>query len=629
MSLTEAKKQILVVEDEGLIAADIRRQLERLGYAVPAIASSGEEALRAARATRPDLVLMDIHIKGDVDGIATARALKQEMQLPVVYITAHADQETVDRATITEPLAYILKPVTDGDLRSAVQIALYKYEMERRLRTSEAWLATTLRSVGEGIVATNTNGDVVFMNPVAEQLTGWSAGNAHGRQLMDILALFQEPDCRPANNPIFDLADGERRSYTLIATSGISTHVEVECFENRSTDDLLGSIVAVRDIRVRKEMETRLMQSQRMEAIAGMAGGLAHDFNNQLTVILGHATELCESLKGEPRDDAQAIHQAASSAAALTGQLLTLSRRDLSRPEVLNVHEVIRELEPAIVHILGSSGKASLDFTSPTGFVRGDRNQLKQVFLNLALNARDAMPSGGELRIEAGVLEIEAGASATQLCRPGPYVRLRVSDNGTGMDQATLARIFEPFFTTRRTEFGAGLGLSIAHSIVTQFGGIITASSEPGSGSSFEILLPCVGAFVESGEAAAPTILLVEDEDSVRRLMHKFLEREGYQLLEARSAEEAADLAETFTNPIDLLITDVIMPGMTGPELATHLTSRRGGIRALFVSGYRHDTLEHQGLLDRRLNLLTKPFPASELLKRVRVSLSQDPVAVR
>jgi PAS domain S-box-containing protein len=491
-------------------------------------------------------------------------------------------------------------------------------DLDRRLRASEAWLATTLRSVGEGIIGTNTDGDIVFMNPVAEQLTGWSAVDAHGRRLMDVLTMFHDPECRPAEHPISDLADGERRAYTLVAASGISRHVEVECFENRSTDELLGSIVAVRDIRVRKEMETTVLQSQRMETMAEMAGGLAHDLNNQLTVILGNATELCEHLQGELREDAQAIHQAASGAASSTGQLLTLGRRDLSRPELLNVNEVIRELEPAIVHILGASCKATLDFTSPSGFIRGGRNQFKQVLLNLALNARDAMPSGGELSVESGAIENEAGT----------YVRIRVSDNGNGMDHATLARIFEPFFTTKRNEFGAGLGLSIAHSIVTQSGGTITATSATCSGSTFEILLPCVGTFTESSESDAPTVLLVEDEDSVRRLMHRYLLRDGYQLLEARTAEEAAGLAELYTNPIHLLIADVIMPGMTGPELASRLSAQRSELRALFVSGYRYDTLEHEGFIDRRLNLLTKPFPAGELLKRVRVCLSQDAAAV-
>jgi PAS domain S-box-containing protein len=626
MQSTERKKQILVVEDEGLIAADIRHQLQRLGYAAT-VASSGGEALQLARATLFDLVLMDIRLKGEMDGIAAASLLREELRLAVVYLTAHSDQDTVDRATLTEPLGYILKPVSDGDLRSAVQVALYKNEMERRLRTSQAWLATTLRSVGDGIIAANTNGEVVFVNPVAEQLTGWKAADARGRELMEVLALAEERGSKPAKNPVYDLADCERREYRLAASSGLEFQVEVECFENRSEDELLGSIVVVREIGARKEMESRVMQSQRMEAIAGMAGGLAHDFNNQLTVILGNATELCQNLSGESREGAEAIHNAATSVAALTCQLLTLSRREVARPEVLNVNEIIRSYEPHLKHALGKAA-LKLEMTSPVGFIRGDRNQFQQVLLNLALHARDSMPDGGELRIECGAIEVDPESPSALLCRPGPCVRLRVTDTGRGMDKAALSRIFEPFLSPEAARGNASLGLSIVHSIVVQSGGSISVASEPGRGTTFEILLPCAGTFVESAGASA-TILLVEDENSVRRLMHRYLEREGYQILEARSAEEAVDLAKAYSDPIHLLITDVIMPGMTGSDLAARLSGDRPEMRLLFISGYRHDTLEHQGLLDGRLNLLTKPFPASELLKRVRAVLNQEPALLR
>ena len=207
----ETRKQILVVEDEGLIADDIQRRLERLGYAVPAIASSGEEALRFAKSTSFDLVLMDIRLQGEMDGIAAAQALKDQLQTPVVYLTAHADADTLSRATLTEPLGYILKPVGDLNLRSTVQIALYKHEMERRVQASEAWLSTTLRSVGEGIVATNAAGEIVFVNAEAERLTGWTSGEAMGRPLTDVLRLNEESGFRATGNPLFGLLPDERR----------------------------------------------------------------------------------------------------------------------------------------------------------------------------------------------------------------------------------------------------------------------------------------------------------------------------------------------------------------------------------------------------------------------------------
>ncbi len=635
----DLNKQILVVEDEGLIAADIQRRLERLGYPLPAIASSGSEALECARSTPFDLVLMDIRLKGDMDGIATAHALKAEFDLPAVYITAHADQETIERAKLTEPLGYILKPITDGDLRSTVQIALYKADMERRLRISEAWLSTTLRSVGEGIIATDTSGEIVCMNPVAECLTDWAAADAFGLPLTDVLGLLDESQAHPARNPIFDLFAGETRAYTLVSKTGVHKPVEIECSENCSESDVLGSIVVLRDISRRKEVEGRLLQSQRMEAVANMASGLAHDFNNQLTVIVGYAEELCSRLSGEELEQAREISQAATIAGSITRQLLTLSRRDLTRIEVINIHDVILEANSLISHSLGHGRTLATELGPSTGFVRGDRNQIKQVLVNLALNARDAMPSGGVFRIEGSTLEVDADSPAARLHLPGTYMRLLVSDTGNGLDKAALSNIFEPCFTSKGGGFGTGLGLSIVHSIIVQSGGYISARSEIGQGTTFEILLPCVGTFQRSGdtsspeqaggEGSGPTVLLVEDEDSVRRMMHKFLEREGYQLLEARSGREAEDLAKVYSNPIDVLVTDVVMPGVTGPELAERLAPLRPDMKVLFVSGYRHDSLEHQGFLQRELNLLPKPFPAMELIRQVQRLLRSGALVTR
>jgi two-component system cell cycle sensor histidine kinase/response regulator CckA len=632
-------KQILVVEDEGIIAADIQSRLERLGYRVPAIARSGEEALHFARSTPFDLVLMDIRLKGDMDGIAAAQKMRTELETPVVYITAHADEETIGRAAQTEPFGYILKPIRDSELRSAVQISIHKHQMERRLHASEAWLATTLRSIGEGVVATNMDGDVVFMNPVAEQLTGWSGAEAHGRPIMEVLALHEESTGAPAENPIADLLTGDTpgtpirgpRAYTLASRTGASATVELACFENRS-DERLGAVLVLRDIGGRRDLERRVMQSQRMEAIANLAAGLAHDFNNQLTVVLGCADELCESLSGAARDRAFEIKHAASLAAAITSQLLTLSRHQAMRPEPLNINEVIVEMQPAISSTLGGTRILTTNLGANLGRVRADRNQLKQVLLNLSLNARDAMPFGGELRIETSNVDIRAGSPKALLFPPGPYVRLLVSDCGEGMDPETLAQIFEPFFTTKKPGLGTGLGLSMAHSIVVQSGGHITARSEVGLGTAFEILLPRLATFqklshidgVQSRAAAAdgrPTVLLVEDEENVRRTMHHVFEKEGYQLLEASDGAQAEAIAEKYCEPIHVLVTDVAMPGMTGPQLADRLAALRPDIRVLFVSGYPHDFFAQGGAPGRQWNFLPKPFSAAELLSRVRALL--------
>jgi len=559
-----------------------------------------------------------------MDGIATAAELRVKLRTPVVYVTAHADQETIERAKFTEPLGYLLKPISDGDLRSVIQTAIYKATMERRLRTGAAWLATTLRSVGDGIVATDSDGEVAFMNPGAERLTGWRTEQAQGRQLMDVLRLHDEASGQPARNPVFDLAERESGSYTLVSQFGARTLVEVECFENRAADEVLGSILMVRDIGRRREMEARLMQSQRMDAIANMAGGLAHDFNNQLMVISGYAEELSARLTGEDRQQIGEIRQAASLAASTTMQLLALSRHGGEGFEVLNIHAVILAARPLIAQTLAPTATLTTQLGVPLGYIRGDPGQLRQLLLNLAKYARGAMPEGGEMRIDSSIVEIAADDPQSRQYRPGTYVKLLVSDNGEGMAPDDLARIFEPRFDAKKEACGNGLGLSLVHGIAIESGAYIGAASAIGKGTSFEILWPCVGTFQGNGEIPSSTILLVEDEDGVRRLMHRLLEREGYQLLSARNAEDAEEIAGVYPADIGVLVTDVVMPGISGPQLAERLKPRHPGMKVLFISGYRHDALGQKGLLGPGVQILPKPFPPAQFLRQVQVLLKAD-----
>ncbi len=619
-AVEESRKQILVVEDEGLIADDIRRRLERLGYAVPATASSGEEALRLARSHSFDLVLMDIRLKGEMDGIAAAQQLRNEMQAPVVYLTAHADQDTVSRATLTEPFGYILKPIADGNLRSTVQIALYKHEMERRLRISEAWLSTTLRSIGEGIVATDANGDIVFLNAVAERLTGFPAPDAAGCALMDVLGLREETSGEPARNPVFDLFPGEARSYSLVSRSGACVPVEAECFENRDGQELLGAIVVLRDIRARREWEGHLIQSQRMDAIAALAGGMAGDFNGLLCNILEQVDRLYTRLSGEEREQAGQVRQSASRASALGSQLSLLSRRDPPHAEVIDVNEAIADLRDSLSLCLGRSITLETKLDPNTGFIQADPNRFQQVLINLGLHARDAMPDGGEWRIETSVLDLDDGDPAARRYRDRWYVRLRFIDSGPLIDAATLAAIFEPSFAAHSATAAGRFGLSIAHSIVVQGGGYIAASRGMDQGTSFEILWPCIG--THQGVAGLmgrfrphdpiPSILLVEEEDAVRCGMWCCLEQEGYQVLAAKTAEHAELVAAAYRGRIAVLVTD-----LRGAPLAERLE-----VPTLYLSGYRHDQAPDAAILP-------KPFPMMEFRRRIRALVGQASQSVQ
>ena len=422
----DLKKRILIVEDEGLIAADIQNRLRRLGYPSPATARSGEEAMQLVGSGPFDLVLMDIRLKGEMDGITTAEALKASHELPIVYVTAHADQETIQRAKVTEPYGYVIKPIDDESLRSTVEIAIYKHDMDRRLRDSRAWLSTTLRSIGDGVIAVNPSGDIVFMNPVAEHLTGWTAVEVFGKSLTDVVALFEESTDRPAPNPTSNIVAGEIRTYTLIGRNGEKSLVEVVCSDNVSADGVRGAIMVVREISARRELEERMLQSQKMETVANLAGGLAHDFNNQLMIILGYAEELSKRLSSPDKEMALETRHATSMAISLTHQLLTLSRHDIRHLELVDINEAICDLQPIISQCFGKAGTLVTELGTTIGSVRADRNQLKQVLLNLALNARDAMPGGGEFGSRAPPRTSGRRTRAARLYRPG---LLRSADN--------------------------------------------------------------------------------------------------------------------------------------------------------------------------------------------------------
>ena len=391
---------------------------------------------------------------------------------------------------------------------------------------------------------------------------------------------------------------------------------------------LVGSHV---DITEHVELGARLLQAQKLESVGRLAGGIAHDFNNLITVI-NAAAELAMMQLGadDPlRAELRQIHEAGDRAAALTRQLLAFSRRQLLKPTVLDLGEVVRNLEGMLRRLLGETVTLEVRLAPRLGSVSADRGQIEQVLMNLAINARDAMPDGGTLTIETREERVDATDDARRGVVGGAYVVLTVADTGLGMDDATQQRIFEPFFTTKEAGRGTGLGLATVHGIVEQSGGRIVVQSEPGKGARFHILLPRVDA-TPSTEVRAPRglvrgsgmVLVVEDEPALRKTAGRVLRGAGYEVLEAASADEALLAMRQRGNEVDLVLTDMVMPGMSGAELARRLVQIKPSLRVIYTSGYSLDVIRNQPLVDVDATILEKPYTLADLTAAVRAVLS-------
>jgi len=419
---------------------------------------------------------------------------------------------------------------------------------------------------------------------------------------------------------------------SLPSPGQLAAEVEVR----RRAEDEVRTINAELEDRVarrtaeRHALHDQLIHSQKMEAVGRLAGGVAHDFNNLLTVILGYDEMLGERLREdrESSEYVEEIRRATQRASALTSQLLAFSRRQVSQPRLVELSAVVRQTDRLLRRVIGEDITLETRLEENLPMVKVDPIHMDQIILNLAINSRDAMPAGGKLTIETATAELSADYSGRHIgVEPGPFVLLAVSDTGTGMDEATRVRIFEPFFTTKEQGKGTGLGLAIVYGIVKQNGGEILVDSEPGRGTSFKIYLPTAEGAAHPTEAGrdratAPargeTILLVEDDRAVRELARTLLSREGYRVLEARGGSEALQVASEYRGPIHLLLTDVVMAGASGSELARDLLAARPGTRVLYMSGYTDNRVFQDAVDNQEMAFLQKPFTGDGLRSKVR-----------
>ncbi|HXG57353.1 MAG TPA: response regulator, partial [Vicinamibacterales bacterium] len=593
MPLT-ADATILVVNDRPDELERITADLDSSGFRVVS-ASTGEQAVLVAELQHPDLILSDEALPG-LDGIELCRRLRGHPDLqhtPCILTTARPlDAQRVVQGRRAGADDYVDLPYDPMRLAAVIAQHVERGRATRALLDSEERYRLLAETATDAIITINERGAMLFANRSAERVFGFSVEEMIGQPI----TLLMPPEVHAAHRAGFGryLQTGQRtinweavelpgrhktgRALALELSFGVSTNSAVRVFTG-----------VFRDISERKRAEAeargseeRLRQVQKMEAVGRLAGGIAHDFNNLLTAITGYSDLAMSRLAPDDplNGDLHEIHRAAEHAAVLTRQMLAFGRKQLFRPEVIDINVVVADMKRMLHPLIGEDVTLTTVPASLPALVRADRNQVEQVILNLVVNARDAMPQGGTLTI--GI-------------ERGPDVALTVADTGCGIDDATLAHIFEPFFTTKEVGKGTGLGLSTVYGIVSQSGGHVSVSSVPGQGTTFRITLPSVeGAHTpqpvhvpRSADAGVghERILLVEDDAFVRDLVRRVLTRAGYHVVSADSPAQALDIFDLHTD-LDMVLTDVVMPGMTGPTLAARLKEMRPALKVMYMSGY-------------------------------------------
>jgi two-component system, cell cycle sensor histidine kinase and response regulator CckA len=625
--------RILFVEDCRDDVDLVLHELRRSGITADHWVVETEEAMRQALAEeRWDLVIAD-HAMPRFDAPGALAVLQQSGQdLPFIVVSGHIGEEQAVACMragasdyLTKDNLFRLVPVVERELREAA----LRRVARAALSTSEDRYRLLVENSADMITLQDRQGLITFASPAVTRVLGYEPTEVLGRKLRDFV---HEDDVKTLLVALDEvLAHGLTPLITGLRfrhRDGTWRIVEGSAARVVESDGTVGLLTTGRDITDRVQLEAQLHRAQKLEAVGRLAGGVAHDFNDLLTVILGYSNLLLDQL-GENRvlyQEVDEIKRAADRAATLTQQLLTVGRRQVLSLRPVDLNPLIEAHVDTLRQLLGEEVELTLKLAADLASTRVEPGQVEQMIMNLAVNARDAMPRGGLLSIETANVALDAASARRCVVQPGPYVTIAVTDTGQGMDAATQARLFEPFFTTKEPGKGVGLGLSSIYAIVRQCGGNILVSTERGRGSRFTIYLPRAGG--EAGERPAKlvadevrgneTVLLVEDEPLVKNLVGEVLRKSGYTVMEFANAREALARAKRHKGLVHLLVADVVMPGMSGIELARQLAPGRPEMRVLFISGYTDDLVERQGVLQPGRAFLQKPFAPDALLRKVR-----------
>ncbi|MBN1782403.1 response regulator [bacterium] len=766
-----SKTQIMVVEDESIIAMELRDRLEKLGYIVTAVVSSGEDAIEKVNQLQPDLVMMDIMLEGKLDGVEATRLIHERFDIPVVYLTAYSDDSTLERAKLTEPYGYVLKPFDERELYTTIEIALYKYEMEKRLKENQRWLSTTLKSIGDGVIATDTDGIVTFVNSKAEIMTGWASDEAIGQPLHEIFRIYDEKTKKSLESPVdqvlknsYDsgvfghcilinklsqeidisenaapikdekgdvkgvvlafqdisermrferamreseerfrsvvenshtgilvvdtqfrcvyanreltqilmyseeeiqgqdfrafLSDHEkniltehrihldrgekvpsRHDFEIMRKDGEKRQMQVVVSPVKSPDGHSQTVIQLLDVTERNKLEQQLRHAQKMKAVGTLAGGVAHDFNNIMTAIRGCTDLVISQIETDDPiyQDLKEVQVSAERASDLTRQLLFFSRNQPMEMIPMNFNKTLEGLFKMLHRLIGEDIGISTSLAPDLWNVRADKGSIEEVVMNLAVNARDAMPKGGKLTIKTDNIEVDKTYCLnTPEAKPGNYVCISVEDSGIGMEKETMERIFEPFFSTKGPGRGTGLGLAVVYGIVKQHDGWINVYSEPNHGSTFKIYLPVSTdeALVEREKidpailvGKGERILVVEDEQRVRDLAKKVLGKHNYQVITAENMAEAEAIFKKEKGDFELLFSDVVLPDGNGIELTDRLIKKKKNFKVILSSGYTDKKSQWEIIKKRGIRFLQKPYSLVALLQAVREILDEKDYA--